>query len=324
MEGERARDGMPLVSVVVPALNAASYIRETLESVRAQSYRNWEMIVVDDGSTDETAAIVEDVAASDPRIRLLRQRQSGVAMARNRAILASEGAFIAPLDADDVWRSDNLAAKVSRFAEAPEETGLVYSWSRIVDRHGRPTGEEVTYNHEGSVFRDLIEENFVANGSAAVMRRECFGSCRYSLGYRQARAQGCEDWDLYLQVARRWKFAVVPDFTVLYRRAPNSLSTDRGAMARSHRLLLKRHGLAALGASPEELRRSFINFHLYLAHESFRSARYWETHRWFLTAVFGSRGYLMRERGTYKSLAKYIMAPLLWKQPVPEQPEAVQ
>lgn len=323
MEEENQRDGGPLVSIVVPALNAARFIVETLESVLEQTYRNFEVIVVDDGSTDGTAAIVEEFARCDGRIRLIRQNRSGVATARNRGIFAARGDLIAPLDADDVWRADNLQKKVSALTAAPAEVALVYSWSRIIDRKGCPTGEKVIYEHEGWVYPELIRENFVANGSAALLRRDCFDRCRYDVSFCRKAAQGCEDWDLYLQVAEHYRFAVVPEFLVRYRRAPESLSSNRKAMARSYRLLLSRHAARSRHVTADHLRTSFINFHLYLANEAFRSARYWETHKWFIIALLGSRGYLMRERGTYKAIVKYALAPLWWKEELESSSQAM-
>jgi glycosyltransferase involved in cell wall biosynthesis len=93
----------PTVSVITPAFNAAPYVRETLDSVLAQTFTDFEVIVVDDGSTDETAAIVDWYAQRDPRVRVVRQANRGIAAARNTAIAHARGRFLALLDSDDLW-----------------------------------------------------------------------------------------------------------------------------------------------------------------------------------------------------------------------------
>ena len=103
---------MPLVSVVIAAHNAAPYVASTLASACAQTYRALEVVVVNDGSTDSTADVVCGFAEADSRIRLLCQENKGVASARNLGIEAARGAFIAPLDADDVWYADKIARQL--------------------------------------------------------------------------------------------------------------------------------------------------------------------------------------------------------------------
>src|SRR5882724_12888422 len=98
-----------LISVIIPAHNARAFIADTLASAQAQTYENLEIIVIDDGSTGDTATIVEAIAARDLRVRLLHQQNQGVASARNFAIRESLGTLIAPLDADDLWHPEKIA-----------------------------------------------------------------------------------------------------------------------------------------------------------------------------------------------------------------------
>src|SRR5262249_4837851 len=107
----------PLVSVIIPAFNAECFIRHTLRSVLAQSYRRIEVLTVDDGSCDSTPDIIEGFAAKDPRVKLLRQRNRGVAAARNLAIARSEGKFVAPVDADDIWFPLKIEKQLQRFEQ---------------------------------------------------------------------------------------------------------------------------------------------------------------------------------------------------------------
>ena len=115
--------------MIIPAFNAAEYIRETLHSVLAQTYRALEVIVVDDGSADATGSIVKEFVKKDARVHLVRQCNAGVGAARNTAIRMARGEYIASMDADDMWFSQKLEKQVACMELYGEETGLVYCWS---------------------------------------------------------------------------------------------------------------------------------------------------------------------------------------------------
>jgi glycosyltransferase involved in cell wall biosynthesis len=128
-----------LVTVVIPAYNAEATIDETLQSVRAQTYPSLEIVVVDDGSTDSTAQIVERHAVADARVLLIRQPNQGVAAARNAAIAAGRGQFIAPIDADDVWHPSKIEKQLAAMRDGGSKVGLVYTWSALLDQQSRVT-----------------------------------------------------------------------------------------------------------------------------------------------------------------------------------------
>src|SRR5947209_4924853 len=125
-----------LVSVIVPAYNAENFIGETLNSVLAQTYENIEVIVVDDGSRDLTAAIVKNAARRDRRVKLLRQQNLGVAMARNLAIARSSGEYIAPLDADDIWYPSKIEKQVRSLETGGRKAGASYCWCVSINENG--------------------------------------------------------------------------------------------------------------------------------------------------------------------------------------------
>jgi glycosyltransferase involved in cell wall biosynthesis len=223
-----------LVTVLVPAFNAAATIDETLLSVRVQTHALLEIIVVDDGSTDATAAIVERHVRADRRVTLIRQPNSGVAAARNTAIAAGSSEFIAPIDADDLWHPMKIEKQLAAMRAGGSNVGLVYTWSAILDAHSRVTQFAGRYHHEGDVLRSLCEFNMVGNGSSPLMRAEAVrqvGGYDSSLVGRDA--QGCEDWALYLAIAERFEFALVPEYLTGYRRLPTSMSSDFDQMWRS-------------------------------------------------------------------------------------------
>jgi glycosyltransferase involved in cell wall biosynthesis len=258
----------PLVSVVIPAYNAAQYLAETLRSVLTQSYRQLEVIVVDDGSTDGTATIVQQFVAQDSRVRLVSQANAGVAAARNRGIAHVRGTLIAPLDADDVWHGDNLQRQVACFLRQGESVGVVYSWSLDIDSQGQLTGDFHASEAEGQVYKLLICHNFLGNASSSLIRRRCLEAIQgYSQTMRSQGAQGCEDWDLYLRLAERYEFRVVPAFLVGYRKNVASMSANLKQMAKSHDLMLR--SLQPQTPLPRYLYRlSYSSFLMYLARQS--------------------------------------------------------
>jgi glycosyltransferase involved in cell wall biosynthesis len=233
-------DAAPLVSVVIPAYNAEAYIATSLRGVTAQTYRNLEIIVVDDGSRDATASIVRSLAADDPRIKLLQQQNAGVAVARNRGIDASSGDLVAPLDADDLWQPSKIERQVAVMQCSSPKVGLVYAWFVQINAAGMATGlPRAKRLYEGDVFRDLVVRNFVGNASSPLIRKECvLEAGGYDPELRRQRAQGCEDLKLYLAIAERWHFCVVPAFLVGYRQSPTSMSEDLAQMKRSHDLVM--------------------------------------------------------------------------------------
>jgi glycosyltransferase involved in cell wall biosynthesis len=228
-----------LVTVVVPAYNAAATLGETLLSVRTQTYESLEIIVVDDGSADSTAQIVERHMRDDSRVTLIRHPTNrGVAAARNTAIAAGKGELIAPVDADDLWHPLKIGKQVEAMRRGGRKVGLVYTWSALLDAQSRVTALATQYLHEGDVLTTLCEFNMVGNGSSPLMRTEAVRQVGgYDSSLAGLNAQGCEDWALYLAIAERFEFAVVPEYLTGYRRLTTSMSNDFGQMWRSFSLV---------------------------------------------------------------------------------------
>ncbi|MEO6256536.1 MAG: glycosyltransferase [Sphingomicrobium sp.] len=218
-----------LVSVIIPAFNAAATIDQTLRSVRGQTHQNIEIIVVDDGSSDATLDIVERHRRDDPRVLIERQSANGgPSAARNRAIALSTGNYIAPLDADDLWRPDKLARQLDAFADPA--VALVYSWYAIIDADSRIRFLDSRSEAEGGVVAALCERNFVGNGSAPLITRAAVAEAG---GYDES-LRGCEDYKLWFRIAERHRFALVREFLVGYRDRPDSLSSDFDVMLEAH------------------------------------------------------------------------------------------
>lgn len=283
----------PLVSVIIPAYNAEFFIRHTLRSVLSQSYRNIEVLVADDGSEDATPYIVEEFVEKDRRVKLLRQKNRGVAAARNLAISGAAGKFIAPLDADDVWFPIKLAKQVQRFQQAPPETGLVYTWSAAISERGRLLGGCANWNVEGHALIPLIYRNFIGNASVPLIRTECLERVG---GYNDRliadNAQGCEDWDITLRIAEHYRFAVVPEFLVGYRQIDGSMSANVETMARSYDRIIDAIRARHPEISAEVFRWSAGYFYLYLTGKAYLSGNAPAAIKWLNRAIAHDPGLL--------------------------------
>ncbi|MGI9146219.1 MAG: glycosyltransferase family 2 protein [Chloroflexota bacterium] len=206
----------PRVSVLVPTYNYGRYLLASVGSALGQTLPELEVIVVDDGSTDETEAVLA-VLRVDPRVRTFRQDRRGPGAARNRALVESSSPFIAMLDADDVWFADKLARQLA-VLESDPSIGLAYTNSVVDDLNGRLERRHFDQHsghrpHVGWVMRQLAIANFLTT-STVVVRREVLDATG---GYDES-LQVCEDWDLWLRIAARAPMAYVDTIGARVRR----------------------------------------------------------------------------------------------------------
>jgi glycosyltransferase involved in cell wall biosynthesis len=202
-----------LVSVVIPAFNAERFIGETITSALSQTHRALEIIVVDDGSSDQTAALVRQLQSRDSRLFLYQQENRGSADARNSGIAHAKGELIAFLDADDLWHPTKIEKQVSAFQRDPN-IGLVYTWSRMIDAEGMVDGVTgASHTVRGNVFNQFLTVNPVANGSVAMVRRDCLP---LPLSF-DPELKGLEESYFYLRIAASYKVDYVPEYLVGYR-----------------------------------------------------------------------------------------------------------
>lgn len=227
-----------LITVVIPAYNAEATIDETLRSVRAQTYRNIEIIVVDDGSRDRTVEIAETHAQADPRLRVVRQENAGVAAARNTGWRLGKANIFAFVDADDIWSADKTERQLAALRAAPQ-AGLVYSWYVMIDAASRITLQWDGDEWEGDVLPRLLVNNFVGNGSSVMVRRQALEDAGgFEPGLRAAGAQGCEDILFYCRVAEHHPFVLARGYLIGYRYIEGNMSSDLPRMLRSWLMVL--------------------------------------------------------------------------------------
>lgn len=184
-----------LMSVVIPARNAAATLDATLWSVRHQTYARWEVVVVDDGSTDTTADVVARHQIEDARIRCVKGEARGVSAARNLGVAQSTGALVAFLDADDLWLPEKLAAH-EWFMAAEPQVGMSFDRIRFVDERAQPTPVVSTKRVSGLTAADLLHENPACTASTLVVRREVFNQLK---GFDESLAHA-EDLELMIRL----------------------------------------------------------------------------------------------------------------------------
>lgn len=219
-----------LVSVIVPALNSARFIGRTLQSIVSQSHRQIEIIVVDDGSVDDTLQIVSSFAKRDPRIRLFGRDHVGAPATRNFAASQARGAFLAPCDSDDLWHPDKIALQLAALASAPAERGVAYCWSVGIDEDDAvilPNWAHST--DEGDVLYAMIANSLPGSGSSPLIRRTCFEAAG---GYPED-VPNADEWQLYIALAGICEFSVVRKHLVGYRFRRGQISSNVAAMAES-------------------------------------------------------------------------------------------
>jgi teichuronic acid biosynthesis glycosyltransferase TuaG len=208
--------GTPLVSVITAAFNAENFIAETIASVQAQSLTDWEMLVADDASSDRTAAIVRDLAAADPRIRLIGLAENGgVARARNAALAAARGRFIAFLDSDDLWLPQKLERQTRFMFE--RDAAVSYTGFRRIDEAGGSTGRLVRVPAR-LTYRQLLKNTAIATLTGMVDTAKT-GPLRMTEARR-------DDYILWLSILKRGFIAHgLQEDLARYRVVTGSLSS---------------------------------------------------------------------------------------------------
>jgi glycosyltransferase involved in cell wall biosynthesis len=204
------------VSVVLPVRDGARYLCDAVESVLAQTLADLELIAVDDGSTDETPALL--AGFGDPRLRVLRQDRLGLVAALNRGIEAATAPYVARMDADDV----SLPARLERqlaFLDAHPRAALVVPGVELVDEEGRRVGTIVLPPQDADLRRRLLLRNPITHGSV-VLRR---AALEQAGGYRGAHGAN-EDYDLWRRLAREWELAAIPELLYRYRVHPAAVT----------------------------------------------------------------------------------------------------
>ncbi|MBC3757758.1 glycosyltransferase family 2 protein [Hyunsoonleella sp. SJ7] len=208
-----------LVSIIVPCYNHAHLLGETLESVLNQEYANWECIIVNDGSPDNTEEIAGKWCKKDIRFKYISQRNGGLSSARNTGVKRSNGEYILPLDADDLLHKDFLKKTMS-VLQTEDAVGIVTCNSKHFT--GDTTNVINEWRPKGNTYKYLLYLNQIV--ATSLLRKTCWEQVG---GYDENMKNGFEDWEFWLSITKNgWKYQVLDEFLFYYRRAKQSMVTD--------------------------------------------------------------------------------------------------
>jgi glycosyltransferase involved in cell wall biosynthesis len=210
-----------LISVVIPCFNQAHFLPDSIESVLDQTHDLKEIIVIDDGSTDDTA----QVASRYPEVTLVSQSNSGLAAARNSGLKASRGEYLVFLDADDCLKPDALTAGLDCLAQHPE-CAFAYGRYTIRNLRGEVWEPQSAPDQRGDAYAKLLRGNHIAMHATVIYRRDTLEL----VGGFDTRLPACEDYDLYLRIARRFPIVEHESVVAEYRRHGHNMSVDSPKM----------------------------------------------------------------------------------------------
>ncbi len=226
----------PDVSVIIPTYNRATLLGRAVRSVLNQTYDDFEVIIVDDCSTDNTKNIVKSL--EDERITYIRHMKNrGAAAARNTGMTAAKGEYIAFQDSDDLWLREKLEKQMLAFEESTRKTGVVYSGFWRIENHRKTyIPSKWVPKKEGDIHRDLLQGNFVG-GVTAVIRKACLEK----VGMFDERLSRLQDWELFMRLSKSYLFKYVNEPLLLSYHLCDSISADSEALTVALEIILKKH-----------------------------------------------------------------------------------
>ncbi len=224
---------MKKVSVIIPVYGVEKYISATVQSVLEQTYKDFELLIVDDGSPDRSREICQQL--TDSRIKIISQENRGVSAARNTGIRHAQGDYLAFLDGDDLWLPQKLEKHVEHLENSPS-VGVSFSQSAFIDELGQPLGIYQTSKLNGITPPFILCRNPIGNGSTPVIRREVFEAIRFEDNfngtvedcYFDQRLHNIEDIECWLRIAIQtdWQIEGIPEALTLYRLTTGGASTN--------------------------------------------------------------------------------------------------
>lgn len=245
-------DTDPTVSVIIPTYNRAHLIPRAIQSVLSQTYRDFELIVVDDGSIDNTEEVVKSF--DDERIRYIKhERNKGVASARNTGIKIAKGKYVAFLDSDDEWFPNKLEKHVQAFKDAPPKVGVVYSGVWVLWYNNRYRKTYISYpckEKEGDLHHSFLKKNSIFP-SAVLVKKECFSQA----GMFDEELLAVEDWEQWLRISKYYHFKCIDAPLAWIHRTPGSLTEQVDTVINALQLISTKHR----DDSAEVRRRSSVN-----------------------------------------------------------------
>ena len=269
---------MPTVSVLIPSYNHAHFVTAAVNSALAQTHPDVDIIVIDDGSKDNTAEVV---ATFGDKVNYVYQENQGLSAARNTGIRHARGEYIALLDADDLWDPEFIEESLKVIEQNPK-VGLTYSWWSHIDENGDPMPEPGFFNQRGHLLETFAVRNYFP--PVAVLVRK---NLVEEAGGFDEKLFALEDWDLWFRIAANgWEFDCVPQVLALYRRHSNNMTLDVPRMERNQLAVLdKMSQSSVISEIGHLLPMARANVHLNSALSYYSQGKQQESYGSFVTAV---------------------------------------
>lgn len=221
----------PLVTIITPTYNREGFIGQSINSVLSQTYPNFELLIIDDGSTDRTQEVVAPYLA-DGRVRFFSQENQGQSVARDRGLYEAKGGFVCFLDSDNAWFPDKLEKSLQVFEENPS-VDIVYGDYMVIDAEGRELGVNRMKRYSGRITPMLIHDNFVSMNTT-MTRRRCFEE----MGGFESNDRLAEDYGLWLRFSTQYTFHYLPAVLGFYRVMEDQISTDKESRFKANEQLI--------------------------------------------------------------------------------------
>ncbi|MGH7843961.1 MAG: glycosyltransferase family 2 protein [Candidatus Binatia bacterium] len=231
---------MPRVSVIIPTHNRADFVATAIRSVLKQTFEDFELIVVDDASSDTTSQVV--ASFRDPRVHYIRHGQNrGGAAARNTGIVNSSAEYVAFLDDDDAWYPDKLARQMQVMLGSRPEVAAVYTGYLVVDRTTGKLCARMVPTRRGNLYPKLLESNPIGGTSSVLLKKACLEK----VGLFDESLPSFQDRDLWIRISREFHFECVPEPLLDYFVHPKKVWTNLDALTQGLEIMLKKYGRSA-------------------------------------------------------------------------------
>lgn len=288
-----------LVSVIVPVYNRESLVSETIDSILSQTYKNFEVILINDGSSDDSLSVLVAYERRFPeKIRVIDQSNQGQIIARNNGIKVAQGDYIAFLDSDDLWKKDKLERQIPLFNKG---VGLVYAGTEIINEKGETIrAEPADETLSGNIYPQLLVKNRMTGGTVVVTSESLRRVGVFSTDFKAA-----ENWDLWLRICKEYLAEVVAEPLIEYRIHSNNMSSDTQLMLDAKMKIIEKH-CDLKSRDPLIYRFSklaYADYFYRIGLDHFANERYLKASKAFFTTMQYSFTYMDARERLIRSLA---------------------
>jgi len=234
---------MPKVSVIIPTYNRASLLKQAIQSVLNQTYQNFEIIVIDDASTDNTKKTIQSFD-SKKITYICHEKNKGGSAARNTGIKLAKGEYMAFLDSDDEWLPKKLFKQLELFAKSSQGVGVVYTGFTKIDNI-KNISKSVMPKKHGRIYHLLLLKNYVGTTSTPLLKRECIEK----VGLFDENLPSAQDWDMWIRISKYFNFKYIPKPLVKYNIHQLTISKNYKSVIKGTKIIIKKHILPRLNIS---------------------------------------------------------------------------